>query len=57
MSELKYYHFTVENSKTEMIASIDEDKIVTVIGYFNGFRNESSHGYNERKTSGYEKEC
>lgn len=55
MSEPKYFHFTVESSKTEMIASIDEDKIVTVIGYFNGFRNEGSHNYEERKTKGYEK--
>lgn len=55
MSEPKYFHFTVESSKTEMIASIDEDKIITVIGYFNGLRNEGSDNYEERKTKGYEK--
>jgi len=55
MSKLKYFHFTVEGSRTEMIASIDEDQITTVISYFNGFRNDSSHDFEERKKAGYEK--
>lgn len=55
MSELKYFHFTIEGSKTEMIASIDQNNIVTVISYFNGFKNDSSYDFAERKESGYEK--